>query len=822
MPLVTGPNCEMTVTPHATIPVPSYVVKAGLDLGFRVPKSIEMAHILELPNDIFEIIYTYLVRINDKLEYHSCRGNPYPISMPVAARLRRVCRKWADWLYIHHLYHTLSFDSASRAMKFLNQVTRRSNLLPRAKCQHLILDGLWTAALPAQGLEPTLINSTILDTFIELFSDTIVKLNLQFLHFFSLHIRTIRLMGRIENLTGLPSRFRLSTLYDRDGPNLKTLDLTELDPLSLSSNIGSSLMMYRLPKITQLDIDVGWQNLDGIVSLAIALKRTVKVLSIRGFPNEWDGERLLPVFIHLRETLEGLFVTSETILKPIRNFKFPKLRVFTIHQWDGPITSILDRDMFSALRTFSFVDPFANLPKLRRLAFLNAHLDYSPPPVYEKLCGDHRVECVYLNHANIVKIMWILIPPTRFSATTLVVHGRRARAEVNMVNIADLPNDVLELIFAECLKIEWADCLYHRYQYDTLSFKSSLRASDFMTQLARRPERLPLPQCRYLKVHQLWTWAPFHAQYRYDKAEFRNLDDLIDLFSETIVALDIQAVNFFSLPMATIERIGRIPNLRLLRIGTDFTKATRQKGVSLDPAVIPTRLTDSECLVSLRRAAQGLTGFDLTDFRPVCSPRSLGENLGDYQFTRITELKLDVKTNDDLPTDGIVRLATKLPNLTVLTIGGDGDRGELLRPIFESLREQLRELHLTDVRVLKPVLKLSFPQLRILKLRVWFEDLSQYLRAPMFATAPLDTLALHCAPFHKKRYRSLSIPFPALQHLSRLEFHAASGTVPSTYYQTLCEDNGVECVYLPTRDVQDQEESPDLELASDFLARLRI
>ncbi|KAI7950647.1 hypothetical protein MJO29_009321 [Puccinia striiformis f. sp. tritici] len=434
----------MTVTPHATIPVPSYVVKAGLDLGFRVPKSIEMAHILELPNDIFEIIYTYLVRINDKLEYHSCRGNPYPISMPVAARLRRVCRKWADWLYIHHLYHTLSFDSASRAMKFLNQVTRRSNLLPRAKCQHLILDGLWTAALPAQGLEPTLINSTILDTFIELFSDTIVKLNLQFLHFFSLHIRTIRLMGRIENLTVL--RLGLSfpewisaedrlpmnvdpRAYHHDSDclrsmivmaqNLKTLDLTELDPLSLSSNIGSSLMMYRLPKITQLDIDVGWQNLDGIVSLAIALKRTVKVLSIRGFPNEWDGERLLPVFIHLRETLEGLFVTSETILKPIRNFKFPKLRVFTIHQWDGPITSILDRDMFSyapiqVLGVDSdvvhsepslLVDPFANLPKLRRLAFLNAHLDYSPPPVYEKLCGDHRVECVYLNHANIVKIM---------------------------------------------------------------------------------------------------------------------------------------------------------------------------------------------------------------------------------------------------------------------------------------------------------------------------------------------------------------------------------------------------------------------------------
>ncbi|PLW23711.1 hypothetical protein PCASD_08676 [Puccinia coronata f. sp. avenae] len=35
-----------------------------------------------------------------------------------AAYLRLVCRAWADWLYEHHLYRTLTFDSALRSLAF--------------------------------------------------------------------------------------------------------------------------------------------------------------------------------------------------------------------------------------------------------------------------------------------------------------------------------------------------------------------------------------------------------------------------------------------------------------------------------------------------------------------------------------------------------------------------------------------------------------------------------------------------------------------------------------------------------------------------------
>ncbi|KAA1075564.1 hypothetical protein PGTUg99_025382 [Puccinia graminis f. sp. tritici] len=403
-----------------------------------------MAKILDLPDDVFEIIYKYLVRMNDKLAYHWCRQTRIPISMPVAARLRLVCRKWADWLYIHHLYHTLTFNNASRATKFLNQMTKRSNHLPRARCQRLIVDCLWTATGTTQGLESLLINTTVLEALITLFLDTIVKLDLEFAHFFSLHIRTIRLIGRVENLSVLrlglqfpewiTTKERLPThvdprTYHHDSDclrsmiviarQLKSLDLTKLDPIFLSNDFGSSLAIYRLPAITQLDINIEWPSLDGILSLAIALQRTLKVLSITGFANESDGERLLPVFTHLKGTLEGLFLTSETILKPILKFKFPKLRVFTIHQWSVPLSSFLGQEMFSSApiqvlaldsdvvhsEPTLLVDPFAKLPKLRRLAFLNSHLDYSPPPVYEKVCRYHRVECVYLNHANVSKIM---------------------------------------------------------------------------------------------------------------------------------------------------------------------------------------------------------------------------------------------------------------------------------------------------------------------------------------------------------------------------------------------------------------------------------
>ncbi|EFP85259.1 hypothetical protein PGT21_013285 [Puccinia graminis f. sp. tritici] len=430
-----------------------------------------------------------------------------------------------------------------------------------------------------------------------------------------------------------------------------------------------------------------------------------------------------------------------------------------------------------------------------------------------------------------------------------------------MKTIMDLPDEVLERIFTNLVKInltssmwlpiaiyehvkqqevakrirlisemrlvcrKWAEWFYQRHLYDQLSFKCSSRATAFINELARRPKTLPPPQCRYLKVQELWTWGLVLVAPP-GKAEFKNLDALIDQFSETIVALEIQAVNLFTLPISTIERIGRIPNLRSLRLGIHLTRVGGGKtksGSSVHRDLMIDGLpTDSECLVSLLRAAQGVVSLDLTNFRPICSPSSLGEDLHGHQFTSITTLKLDVKNEGDPTLDGIVRLATRLPNLKVLWIGGPGHMGDDLIPLFEVLRERLEELFVTDARVIRHALNLNFPRLRVIRVHEWDREFEQFLPQPMFAS--VEILALNCYPFHKRKKKaSLWVPFETLPHLRRLELHEASEFPPPRSIEARCEDHGVECVYA-CHDIFEEDGRPNLDFdaPSALMNQLRI
>ncbi|WAQ84404.1 hypothetical protein PtA15_4A857 [Puccinia triticina] len=424
--------------------------------------------------------------------------------------------------------------------------------------------------------------------------------------------------------------------------------------------------------------------------------------------------------------------------------------------------------------------------------------------------------------------------------------------------MADLPDEVLERIFRNVVQIDlapsmwlpiatyegikqreiarrirliakmrlvcrrWADWLYASYLYDELSFKCAYRASTFIHQLAERPRALPLPQCRYLKVHEIWTSGAAPP----GMAEIESLDALVEQFSETIVALDIRFVNFFTLWPSTIEKIGGIRNLRFLRLGIRFTRVGggKTKGVSVDRDMTVNGLpTDSECLASLLRAVdQKLVALDFTDFRPVCSPTLLGEVLGDYQCSTITTLKLDVKTEGNLTLDGIVRLSAKLPNLKVLWIGGPGHQGEILLPIFESLREKLEELYVTDARVLQPVLNISFPRLRVVRVHDWDRDFPGFLRKNMFAS--VEILALNCFPFHKKHKKILPwMPLATLPHLRRVEFHEASGFLPTRWIEDQCDEHEVERVY-PRGDTvgEDGRAILDFDAPSALLNQLKI
>jgi hypothetical protein len=102
-----------------------------------------MPRISDLPLEILELIFSHLISISPHLRSGYHRLHRAYFEAPSAAYLRLVCRAWADWLYEHHLYRTLTFDSAHRSLAFIELIGRRSSrMLPRAKCQDLEVDYL--------------------------------------------------------------------------------------------------------------------------------------------------------------------------------------------------------------------------------------------------------------------------------------------------------------------------------------------------------------------------------------------------------------------------------------------------------------------------------------------------------------------------------------------------------------------------------------------------------------------------------------------------------------------------------------------------------
>lgn len=418
----------------------------------------KMARLLDLPEDVVEIVFKYLVNIDDGLvDGISARSD---VEGTTAAGLRLVCRKWADWLFVHHLFRTLNFTDGVRSHAFIRKLTRPSgppSSIPsrRPRCQHLMVYDIWTlpnppepprglarADQPQKSVEGMMNTCESLETLVSYFSDTIVELDLEFISCFWLPLRTIELIGRIENLRVLRLALKSEVLsggrsvaekivLDTTGPNettglldaligaargLESLDVSQLPLRCFPTSFPALSAMY--PTITQLDIKLeDEESLESLISLSKALKPSLKVLSIHSFRD--DGLRLVPVFETLRESLEGLFISHETILTHILDFHFPKLRVFRMNYWEC-IADVLSQDLFArapiqliALYSHTLyrrkrpflVDPFARLRRLKKIVFLHARLNDSPPPNYLHACRTHRLECIYLNHGTISEVM---------------------------------------------------------------------------------------------------------------------------------------------------------------------------------------------------------------------------------------------------------------------------------------------------------------------------------------------------------------------------------------------------------------------------------
>jgi hypothetical protein len=249
-----------------------------------------MPQILNLPQEIHERIFSHLI-IPPMISWHHI-GPAYrsPFLVCAIARLRLVCRPWADWLYEHHLYRTSSFHNASKSMAFIDYQNRRSKVLTRAKCQYLEVDFLWNREDPPQA--PHQISSEILEKLLQIFSDSIVTLDLKFADSFTLPCQTIKAIGRIKNLRDL--RLDIARWPSRDlnfvdanhgcfhslmmeAHGLKSLKLWS--PVSLPCK-PDVMAEARYPAITHLKVHIDRLDPDVLLGISIAIKASLKLLSL--------------------------------------------------------------------------------------------------------------------------------------------------------------------------------------------------------------------------------------------------------------------------------------------------------------------------------------------------------------------------------------------------------------------------------------------------------------------------------------------------------------------------------------------------------------
>ena len=415
-----------------------------------------MPTILDLPRETIELIYKHLITTPTQWLHVTY---PNALASSTAACLRLVCRQWAEWLYEHHLYRGLKFSSADRTEAFVRHIYGRPPSLPRARCQHLVIDRIWAVHPPPNAGQQDMMDSEILQYLIDLFSDTIITLDLQFVDYPSLYLEDMAAIGRIENLRDLhidisstPSGDQLwpsthpeifnDLMVATQGVNSLVLDIQLALPEVPEPGLWKD---KRYPAITHLGLNMIVQQPTHMLRLVMAFKSSLKALSIiangSGPPEETsvfyaahgldydaiadqqiislglEPFRLRRVYEYMKETLEGLNVSSSHILSDSLDLKFTKLRVFAVGFWANSITNYLSRDIFTqapievlaidAQSAFEdceakFVgNPLANLPQLKKLVFMEARSDYSAPQKFLDACDALGVKVVYIDHCQL-------------------------------------------------------------------------------------------------------------------------------------------------------------------------------------------------------------------------------------------------------------------------------------------------------------------------------------------------------------------------------------------------------------------------------------
>lgn len=405
-----------------------------------------MPTIMDLPQELLELVFEHLIApYLGPLHEQGYRPNSVALTV---SRMRLVCRAWAAWLFEHHLYQTLWFQSSTTLLAFLDHLqSRRSPMLPRPKCRYLMVFSLWTHD-QRNLVEPPrsdLITPEILESLILLFSDSIITLHLGFVDFFGLPSQTIKAMGQIKNLCTLrldPDSDNLDKdntyWWDDDDEEwdvsmeanatclnslltqAQALKLLEVGlPVRFPSMPAADLqnkVVARYPAITYLKVDTMSLSPDALLNLSRVLKPTLKLLSIRDFSADRHADLFVPVYETLKDTLEGLSVICTESAQQIRHLSFPKLRVLAIH-WLSDF-SLLSKPIFSQSpietvainSSYMLLDgvtrgAFSPLAHLKQFVIMDAPPDYTPSQMWLDACEARHVKCINIYQSDLSLLM---------------------------------------------------------------------------------------------------------------------------------------------------------------------------------------------------------------------------------------------------------------------------------------------------------------------------------------------------------------------------------------------------------------------------------
>ncbi|KAI7951837.1 hypothetical protein MJO28_007521 [Puccinia striiformis f. sp. tritici] len=337
----------------------------------------------------------------------------------------------------------------------------------------------------------------------------------------------------------------------------------------------------------------------------------------------------------------------------------------------------------------------------------------------------------------------------------------------------------------------WSDLITDRHLYRTLKIVGGHRAMQFINR-QKASLRLPFsnvrPKCQVLRLDGLWACGPPPVEF--DSVVTPSLlDGLIELFHDTIVDLELYFMNSFALPTSTVRAIGRISNLRILRLRYDDVDSfgdpsTGNRGISLD------HNTDLFC--SLLSGAQGLECLDIDMFNSLYLEDISRHALARIQLPNITHLVAGPTTSVQVAFTLAIALK---PSLTMLEY--DVYNGEDFRRVSEILEDTLQGLGIAHLGMLEPVSHLKFSSLRLLKIISRKGSDSDVLHMEKLSYASIEILALSaCMSECEGVFKAPCLPFKRLPALRRLVFYTFDSgfSVPEDYVR-LCQDHQVECLY---------------------------